>query len=294
MAGDNKVGEFVDTEQEEIEGQPTGQEAGEKKSGEAGGGMKLPAVLTNMSVLPYAGVLFSGMVLVIALTTGPQYVEDHKYYEYGVAVAAVAMIFAVIGWGLAHTNLGEGKFSIYNNYFLFAWGFFGACFMTFGGPFEFTGNGYFGAWGIVFFAIMGLGVSVENFKDALGGMGAMMGLLACSLIVIVAISSEGFDESKGELIYAIIVACITILVLAGLIMMEYGDGGEAHKVKLPILALFAILWIILACLLTFRGPLVFTVTGNGYFGSWGGAITSVCAAIAALKGGGEKGDDSEI
>jgi hypothetical protein len=267
-----------DAKQEEIKGQPTGEEAAEKKSG----GMKLPSI--NMALLkvhrPYGGVFSSAMVLLIALTTGGSYIDDHKYYEYGIAAAVVAMVFALTGCVLAYTNMGEGKFGRFNNYFLFVWCFIGACFMTFGGPFEFTGNGYFGAWGMVVFAIMGLGDSVDNVKEALGGMVPTLGLLASSLIAIVAISDEGFDENQGELIYAIIVACITVLVLGVIIKIEYDNAGEPHMLKFPILAFFAVLWIILACLVTFRGPFVWT--GNGYFGAWGGAITGVFAAMAAM------------
>lgn len=272
LADDNREVEMDAVEPEVIEVQPT-----EEKTN---GGMKM-ADLAKGSLLPYVGVLFSGMVLLIALTTDGNSVDNHKYYEYGIAIAVIAMVFALVGWGLAHTNLGEGKLCMYNNYFLFAWCFIGACFMTFGGPFEFTGNGYFSAWGIAIFATMGLGVSADNLKDATGGVGAMLGLLASSIIVIVAIASERFDENQGELIYAIIVACISVLVLGGLIKMEH-DIGDPHRFKFPILALFAILWIILACLVTFRGP--FEATGNGYFGAWGGAVTGVFAAMAA-KGG---------
>jgi hypothetical protein len=273
----------VDMNDVEQEGQPTQEEkAGEKKSG----GMKLPTVnmadLASASLLPYVGVLFSGMVLLISLTSGGNSVDDHKYYEYGIAIAVVAMFFALVGWALSHSNLGDGKFCLYNNYFLFLWCFIGACFMTFGGPFEITGNGYFSSWGIGIFATMGLGVSADNVKNAVLGMGAMLGLLASSIIVIVAIASEGFDENEGELIYAIIVACITVLVLGGLIKMEQDNDGQPHKLKFPILAVFAILWIILACLVTFRGP--FENTGNGYFGAWGGAVTGVFAAMAARGG----------
>ena len=285
MANDNKGLEFEDGEQEEIEGQSTGEGAGEKAGEETSGGML--ANLTYSSFLPYVGVLGSGVVLLIALTIGGKYIENHKYYEYGIAVAVVSMFFALTGWGLAHTDLCEGKFGRYNNLFLVVWGFIGACALTFGGPFEITGNGYFGAWGIVIFSTLGLGVSADDVKGAVGGMGAMFGFLVSSLIVIIAIASEGFDHYKGELIYAIIVACITVLVLGGLIMMQHGNGGEPHMLALLIHTLFAILWIILACLVTFRGP--FQITGNGYFGAWGGAITGVFAAFAA-KGG--KGDEA--
>lgn len=40
----------------------------------------------NDALLPYVGIFFSGLILLIALTTGDG-ISDHKYYEYGIAVA---------------------------------------------------------------------------------------------------------------------------------------------------------------------------------------------------------------
>ena len=81
-------------------------------------------------------------------------------------------------------------------------------------------------------------------------------------------------------------------------------GPEAEAVQVPILAtslclegraargcegivgfvvlsIFAIMWVVLAGLTTFRGP--FLTTGNGYFSSWIGAACACFAAFASRR-----------
>ena len=53
------------------------------------------------------------------------------------------------------------------------------------------------------------------------------------------------------------------------------------KAKFGALALFAFLWLILSCLVTFAGP--FSTTGNGYFASWVGDSCAFFAAYASWK-----------
>lgn len=98
--------------------------------------------LADQSTLAYTGTVFSAIVLLVALCVNSGF-KAHKYFEYGVSVAVVAMFFALVGWGMGKYNLGSDQITKYMNYFLFVWCFTGACFMTFGGPFTTTGNGYF-------------------------------------------------------------------------------------------------------------------------------------------------------
>ena len=158
--------------------------------------------------------------------------------------------------------------------------------MTFGEPFKNTGNGYFGSWGMVVFATMGLGVSVAQAKEASHGVtGPLFSLFATSIIVVVAISTEGLgsdNQQKGESIYALVVACLSIFLALGLIKKVDLDNGQADMLAFGVLACFAILWIVAASLVTFKGP--FTLTGNGYFASWGAAIASTVAAVKSKRG----------
>jgi hypothetical protein len=98
--------------------------------------------LADQSTLAYSGIVLSSVVLLVALCVNSGF-KSHKYFEYGVSVAAVAMCFALVGWGMGKFDSGSDQVTKFLNYFLFLWCFIGACFMTFGGPFTTTGNGYF-------------------------------------------------------------------------------------------------------------------------------------------------------
>ena len=100
--------------------------------------------LANHSRLAYGGIIVSGIVMLVALTsTNTHY--DHRYYHYGISVGAVALIVSCVAWGLAEVTWNHTEFFVKNtlavNYFLFLWCFIGACILTFGGPFNVAGNG---------------------------------------------------------------------------------------------------------------------------------------------------------
>ena len=162
----------------------------------------------------------------------------------------------------------------------FAYGFVGACFLTFDSPFTTTSNGYFAAWAVVFGSAMAMGLTANAFGSSIKGLGAVMGLLASSLVVIVAsIPPVRDNNNTSEAVYALTLACITFAFILFQMLMERKDKAVGGAPYLGIMAILAICWIIMACLTTFRGP--FEETGNGYFASWAGAATSSMAAFAA-------------
>lgn len=223
--------------------------------------------------LPLVGVFFAGMVLLIAVCVSAQGV---KYYSYGISVAVVAMFFSLLGFMLTFDDNLNDKFAKWNYYFLLVWCFIGACILTFSSPFTVTSNGYFASWGLVIFCLMGVGLSGDSMTLSMVGLGSLLGLGVSAIIVIVASAFEVDGFYRNESIYALVVACLTVIIVA-IFAPEKGIPGT----KFYVLLFFSILWIVLACLVTFRGP--FLVTGNGYFGSWGGAVTSVFATMSALK-----------
>lgn len=229
--------------------------------------------------VPIAGVFLAAVILLIAVVSDGGPSSSSRYYGYGIALAAVAMVLSIVTLGLINYAPEESQNgSKYALYFLFVWNFVGACVLTFGdGPFTITSNGYFGVWGMVVFSVAGLGVaSSVNVKDT----DSLMGHFAAALVVLIALCSECCSNHKNETIYGLILACLSIVVLGFHIGSEHAGGdGISNAALFPVLLILAICWIVSACLLTFRGP--FLVTGNGYFGAWGGALTSVLAAMAA-------------
>jgi len=236
-------------------------------------------MVVDESAIGYAGIFFSGMILLIALTNKGG-AKSNKYYEYGIAVAVVAMFFSITGFVMRNN-----KAAMSLNTFLAIWSFVGAGFMTFDkGPFRTVGNGFFGSWGMVIFSVTSLGASADAMQgNKPTGLGAMIGLTASAIVLTSAICVEGIDKTDerfAELVYGICLGILTILVMGGLVKGEMGSG--APKLKFPLLAFFAVNWVTSANLLTFRGP--FTQVGNGYFSAWAGGITSLFALIGCWKG----------
>jgi uncharacterized membrane protein len=98
--------------------------------------------LSDQSVVAYAGIIASAIVLLIALTGVHAGLNYHKNYKYGISVACIAMILSFMGAVVAiQKKAGTEQVLLYNNYILATWNFLGAGFLTFGGPFEDTGNG---------------------------------------------------------------------------------------------------------------------------------------------------------
>ena len=118
------------------------------------------------------------------------------------------------------------------------------------------------------FSAAALGLTATAFKSAVRGMGALMGLLCCSIIVVIAIVPWLGKDSfyRNEAIYAMCVSVFTmVLVLAVILRQKMTDGKSARGCEgifaFIVLCIFAIIWVALAAVCTFRGP--FLNTGNG-------------------------------
>jgi hypothetical protein len=210
--------------------------------------------------------------------------ESDKYPGYAMSVSCIALI-------LSFCTLGAHRFSpnLYAkvckpvNGLLFLYSFIGACFLTFHEPFKSTSNGYFAAWVTAFGSALAVGMDAEAFRSGIKGMGSVMGLLTSSIVVIIACIDpiDLNDPNKNEAIYALALACVTAFFVVAVTFMDNRSKSLPGMVYFGCMAILAACWIIAACLVTFRGP--FTVTGNGYFGSWASAATSSYAAYVSLQ-----------
>lgn len=141
------------------------------------------------------------------------------------------------------------------------------------------------------FATMAIGINLNDAREKAKSMGPINGHFVSSGILLIAIIAVGFDTNFGELVYSMIVVCLSILFCGALIFGHNFNAVNIDALKsntLPILGGLSIAWIVLACLLTFSGP--FLSTGNGYFAAWAGAITSIFAVNAARKESVETGE----
>jgi len=236
---------------------------------------------------PLVLVLSVSVILLIAVTMG----KGGSGYSVSVPVISICLSLTSI----LMTVFRENLYTIYGqriSQFLLMWNFTGACFLTFKSPFTTTGNGYFAAWGCVIASAMAMGLTADVFKSKIKGVGALSGLCASAAILVIALISEigGDDTLYRNCVFAMVISCFTIVLVVGLIYFQkQNDNNFDHSttesiVKFAFLSVFAILWSVMACLLTFQGP--FATTGNGYFASWAGAV---CASFAAFNAKKESG-----
>ena len=223
-------------------------------------------------------MFLAAIVLLIAVTS-TQDMTPPSWFKYGCSVASVTMIFSFIG--VMMTLVDDAAiltFGGYLNYFLLIWNFAGAICLTFWGQFQSTGNGYFSVWAMVIFSLMGIGITQEHVRSTASGSDSLLGFFASSIIVLIAIIPS-ISKDDPPTVYAITLACLSVVLAGFFIAMRNRGLGDPSMFKFALLGAFAIMWIVLAFLVTFRGP--FLVTGNGYFASWAGAVTSVFAAMTA-------------
>lgn len=251
--------------------------------------------------MPLAVQLGAAIVLLIAANMcdgchdSPSGPDSDKVPNWGftVTAAAIAMCTSILGLVLLRMReiydrtlftLPTGEVTV--GYFLacfnLAWWTIAAGIITFENPFTSTGNGYFATWTGFVFSVLGLGVSATKMIGAASRSGPLLLLGAASTVVVFASPrSMDHDIHKGNANYAMLVAVLTVIAVISFLFMAHTGRQDVYaKLRFPVLLALSALWLIEACLVTFRGP--FTLTGNGYFGSW--AATILCVQAAFAKG----------
>jgi hypothetical protein len=243
--------------------------------------LSVAGVTIDASQLPLFVVLIASIVLLVA-TTAHYDGNLSSYGNYVISVSSIAMIISF--FGLLLTKFAEDQYAKVckpMNMVLFLYTLVGACFITFKDPFTKTSNGYFAAWAVVYGSAMAIGMDAKALSTV-KGIGAIMGLLASSVVVIIATITpirNGFF--KSEAVYALVLSCITVSYLLAVMALDRREMSLPKMLYAASMTILAMCWILEACFVTFRGP--FEGTGNGYFASWAGALTSSFAAFAAKK-----------
>ena len=137
---------------------------------------------------------------------------------------------------------------------------------------------------MVVFSLMALGVTKDKAIEATEGIASMLGLFVSSILLLTALVTEDNfnrdNEVFGHMVFGTVVSAIT-LPIAGFFIHHHKKTGMLHSAQFMVMVPLCTAWLVAPNLLTFVGP--FLTTGNGYFATWAGAITSVYATMAALS-----------
>ena len=265
-------------------------------------------------LIPYAGLFFSAMILIIAVTNVPEaskeYLEENRYYEYSIAVGSVAMLFSLLA------AVMDGPIKAATNYFLFFWAFLGACLLTFESTFEddensidiekdvgifalWISHGYFASWLCALYALSLFKTNLQQISMAPKDCAerARMPWTLASLLQITSIALykandgdlrgfvRGDDASafKQEEAYSLVISSATFVFMVVLVLLEWTENHKNIRnylsIKFMATGLFATAWVILAILVSFRGP--FLGLGNGFFSAYAGMFAGLYAFVSA-------------
>jgi len=194
---------------------------------------------------------------------------------YTVAVGAVSAIITLIYLMMARYNRLPSNARFVLAVFMFIWWTIGAGVLTFpGGMFQFTGNGYFGAWGAWCSSAWLMKTEygrLQSLVDRFSELGMVSWLLLASVVELcasIAHCDQGYSTCTDYDAFAVAAGVVSVVITLILIFVP------ALTVHIKTIAAFLVLWWIAGSgVNTFKGP--FQVTGNGFFSSWACLIASV-------------------
>jgi len=228
--------------------------------------------------MPFLGQLLVAPIVILSSALAE---SSSRNYGYATTVGVGALMFSA--GGLYVLQKGE----MYNQQLLalpilgpcslgytlslvnFVWWGVAAGILTFSGPFVVTGNGYFAVWAGFFCSALGVGITQDHMRD----LNQTIRLATASLVIICSVPSQLGGLFDPEAIYAMTLACFTLTYC--IVQTNFANLISQANGFHVYMAL-ALLWVVEAALVTFRGP--FNETGNGYFASWGAAFFCVVGA----------------
>lgn len=222
--------------------------------------------------VPYVLIVAASIILLFeAIFIG----ASNRNRAYAISVAAISLATGIAAIILSHSLKEKwSSFGIYIGYFLLLWNTIGAIILTFQGPFVTTTNAYFATWAMVMCSVVASNVKYGAATDQLKNANALSALVMSSSVLMIAILFVAYYDWRN--ILSLIVSVVTNVVASIFIYLDR-KGDSVEGVKLPVLSLFAVLWIIVVIIETFP-PGIFFLTSNGFFAAWGGCIFCVYAA----------------
>lgn len=212
----------------------------------------------------------SSLVLMFACIGDWQKGSSLYAYAISVAVISLAACLAIQTGEFTKPGLLE-KVEKPVSLFLFVWWAIGTGVITFKGPFDRVGNGYFSAWfGLLFTTHWALHIDTSQFTDLEKGRKILFVLMVCAAVTMFACIPYLVNSwYVGQSAWGVTAGIIT-LVACGVLFKAY-DDMHAQVTKITAILMFVI-WATVAGVCTFDGP--FLQAGNGYFGTWGAFFAS--------------------
>lgn len=221
--------------------------------------------------VPYVVIFFASLILLVqSIFVGAM------NQAYAISVAVISLVVAIVAIYMSQKM--KIKWEImdkYVAYFMVLWTAAGAIVLTFWGPFFATTNSYFAIWAMFASSVVASKLNYESVTDKVKSASTLGYLMIASTVLIIAIVFTSNYNWRN--LYALAVACVSVLLCAILIFLESKGSEMVKKMKLPILSFFSFIWAFVVIFLTFAlGE--FNVTSNGFFAAWGGFIISCYAA----------------
>lgn len=260
-------------------------------------------VSTVPSGMPWVVQLVSAIVILFDVVFAW---EVNPNRGYTAAVGTMGVIFSVVGFVLLKScydiiftkelfpvpKLGAMSFKPCTVGSLLAtialvWWTIGAGVLTFDNPYTYLCNGFVATWGGFLGALYAVGFkhSDDSGKFMLE---PLFFLIVGSVVVFFAtISALHWDIKGGNTVYGLVVSFLSILAACTWFILDIlkpaafqGKEETVKMVRAVVFGVLAVMWIIAALLLTFKGPFNSTVTGNGYVGAWGSLIAALFCSAA--------------
>eukprot|EP00316_Scyphosphaera_apsteinii_P013578 CAMPEP_0119312178 /NCGR_PEP_ID=MMETSP1333-20130426/25389_1 /TAXON_ID=418940 /ORGANISM="Scyphosphaera apsteinii, Strain RCC1455" /LENGTH=207 /DNA_ID=CAMNT_0007316759 /DNA_START=242 /DNA_END=865 /DNA_ORIENTATION=- len=192
------------------------------------------------------------------------------------AICTLLILCAVAGAdeGLKRKRVRHVSLQLIVAFFLVVWWAAAAGVLTVQGPFDEVGNAYFSLWTGLVCAVGWFG-KVSGQQAASRSMGSLLGLLTCSVVLLLATWKLPSSLTKPTVAWSVALGISSSLIA---LLLFFGLDRLRSPTRKFLAMLLVVLWAPGAGVLTFKEPFT-TACGpanpNGYFAAWLGLFCAI-------------------